>query len=93
MVDDQALEYLDYFEGVHQNFYSKMKLFVKGVKNDEVHEVNCYVLENFKPYLVENTKYFLNEYNSNNNKSNLNYLKRSDTSDRADTLIEQVKFL
>jgi gamma-glutamylaminecyclotransferase len=93
LVDDETLEFLDEFEGLHQNFYSKQKISVKSVLSGDIHEAFCYVLENFKPYLIENTKYLLDDYDSNNNQFNLSYVKRIDTPDRADSLIEQVKYL
>ena len=93
MVDNETVEFLDEFEGVHQNFYSKVKISVKSASNGETHEAFCYVLENFKPYLIENPKYLLEDYDSNNNQFNLSYIKRIDTPDRTDCLIEQVKFL
>ena len=93
MVDDETLEFLDIFEEVPQNFYSKKKILVKGEANGDIHDVFCYVLEDFKSYLIENNNYFLDNYDSNNNNLNLSYIKHADTLDRVENLIEQVKNL
>lgn len=90
MVDDKTVEFLDMFEDVHQNFYSKKKIVVQALSSNEIHEIDCYMLENFKPFLIENSENFLDNYD--NSSAKIKYVKSSDIPDKAITLRDQVKF-
>ena len=89
MVDQKTVDFLDDFEGIHDNFYSKKLIKVKDQSTDQLHEAYCYVLEDFNESLL-NDEYLTNDYDSNN-KYNLKYKKSSDTADRTCSLVQQVK--
>jgi hypothetical protein len=58
-VDDETLEFLDWFEGVDQDLYSVFEIEVREQEKGKVLRVPTYMLDNFNPDLLnENTIYF-----------------------------------
>ena len=89
MVDQKTLDFLDDFEGIEENFFSKKLIDVKDQTSNELHEAYCYVLEDFNESLLDD-EYLISEYDTNN-KLNLPYKKEGDTPSRTNTLVQQVK--
>lgn len=90
MVDKAAKEFLDDFEGIHDNFYSCESI---QVRDDEakVHDVFVYMLNNFDENKVLNEKAVLFENYSSKNAFYPEYMSRVDRPDNVQQLTSQVK--
>ncbi len=65
MVDQEAKEFLDEFEGVEDNLYTVIKIDVKDNKTGTIQQVYAYLLDQFKESLLEGAV-LLDNYSSIN---------------------------
>lgn len=58
-VNQEAVEFLDEFEGVHLNYYSNMKIDIEA-ESGLIEQLSTYVMDNFNEitFLNENTVFF-----------------------------------
>jgi len=81
--------FLDWFEGVSDSLYSVFKIDVRENTTGKVHSVPAYLLDNFKPELLE-SRHFFESYSSVNEFYG-EYKKDEDSLDETLKLLKQVK--
>jgi hypothetical protein len=90
MIDQEAKEFFDDFEGVHDNLYKFIKIDVIDTKLGNTHEVHVYVLNDFKSEIL-NEKTVLFENYSSVNPYYGEYNKEGDRPENFRCLIDQLK--
>lgn len=90
MIDKEAKEYLDWFEGVDDGLYIPLPIQVVDKKTGQVHQVYCYMVNNFNPDLLnENTILFENY--SSKNEFYSEYKKSDDTPENLAIVYNTIK--
>lgn len=89
-IDKETLDYLDDFEGVEQDIYKRKLITVKSKQSDQIEEIFCYVFDNFRSNLVNDSTLFMESYDTNN-RFNRPYVKFRDTTDSTDNLVKHMK--
>jgi hypothetical protein len=82
------MEFLDFFEMIDDDLYSKVTIDVRETNTGTVHQVSCYVLDGFKENLLTDYE-LLDDYDIR--KHPCKYNKEADTPDNAGCLRKQVK--
>ena len=77
MIDNKAKEFFDEFEGVNEGLYSPFKIDVRDKITGEVHQCLVYLLDNFKPEILDEQTVLFENYTSKNEYFP-EYKKRSD---------------
>lgn len=90
LIDQNAKEYFDEFEGVGDNLYSPILIDVVDKKTNQTHQVLTYLLDNFRPDLL-NEKTILFESYSSVNDFYPEYKKQEDSPDNLATVFNAVK--
>ena len=90
LIDQEAKEFFDDFEGIHDNFYSAKIIEVKDQKTGTVHQVTTYMMDNFKEELINENTIFFENYSSKN-QYYPEYQKRLDRPENVDIALSAVK--
>lgn len=80
MIDDKAKQFFDDFEGVNENLYSPFLIDVKNKTSGELHQCVTYLLDNFRPEIL-NEKTILFESYTSKNEFLPEYQKKDDVPD------------
>ena len=88
-VDNQTLEFLDWFEGVSDSLYTVFRIDVQENTTGEVHSVLVYLLDDFKSELLESVHLF--ESYTSINEFYGEYKKEEDSMNETQKLLKQVK--
>ena len=89
-VNENTLEFLNKFEGVHLNTYSSVEIEVKDNHNQEISMLKTYIVENFnEDFFMKKDTTFLDNYTE---KIGGNYLRRDqDEHFNLEEYIKQIK--
>ncbi len=93
-VDDETLEFLDWFEGVSDSLYTAFKIDVREKTTGRVHSVSAYLLDDFKPELLvleDGSSRHLFENYASINEMYGEYKKEEDSLDETQKLLKQIK--
>lgn len=66
MIDNKAREFLDEFEGVNEGLFSPFIIEVKDKNIGEIHQCISYLIDNFKPEILNNKTILFEKYSSKN---------------------------
>ena len=85
LVDQATKDFLDEFEGIHDDFYSCQQIQVKETETGTIHEVN-----RFSEDIINENTILLDNYSSKNPYFP-EYIKHLDRSDNTANLVSQIK--
>jgi hypothetical protein len=90
LIDQEAKEFFDDFEGVHDNLYKCIKINALDSKLGNTHEVFVYVLNEFKSEILNENTILFENYSSVNPYYG-EYMKGDDRPENYENLIAQLK--
>jgi hypothetical protein len=90
LIDQDAKEYFDEFEGVHADFYCSKQIDVVDQKTGQTYKAFTYMLHDFNEDLLNEKNVLLDNYSSVN-PYYPEYKKPNDTPDRLDQVLGVVK--